>query len=277
MTKLLCIYHKNCADGFGSAVAVNQWALSINRQCEFIPAHYGDIPPDVTNREVLIVDFSYPREILLEMQAKSSKITVIDHHKSAQKDLEGLDFCFFDMERSGAVSTWLSLFPYRAVPRLLEYIQDRDLWQWKLSGSKEVSAALQTIDQTFEAWDKYLLDDNIYKLIAQGHEILKYQQHCVKKIITSDGITMQNIAGYNVPCINTTHLISEIGNDLAKNQPFCALYFETGDKRIYSLRSAPNGIDVSDIAKLFGGGGHQHAAGFSIEKYNYDLSQGDPI
>ena len=52
------------------------------------------------------------------------------------------------------------------------------------------------------------------------------------------------------------------------------MYFETKDKRIYSLRSqGENGVDVSMIASKFGGGGHRNAAGFSIEKPQIDLNQ----
>ena len=33
---------------------------------------------------------------------------------------------------------------------------------------------------------------------------------------------------------------------------------------IFSLRSGESGVDVSSVAKKFGGGGHKNAAGFSV-------------
>ena len=36
-------------------------------------------------------------------------------------------------------------------------------------------------------------------------------------------------------------------------------------RRKGSLRSPPNGVDVSAIARTFGGGGHRRAAGFSTD------------
>ena len=271
MTDLLCIHHNNCMDGFGAALAVKTWADTQQRDCEFIPAHYGDPIPDVTGKEVYIVDFSYSRDVLLEMHAKAAKLVVIDHHKTAKEALAGLDFCIFDMEKSGAVLTWEYFFKITPVPLLLQYIQDRDLWQFKLPNSNEVSATLQMIKKSFTVWDDYLYDRNINQLIDDGSIILKYQQSCIDKIIQSDEIPFQEIDGYIVPYINITHLISEIGNELAKGFAFCALYFETTDKRVYSLRSAEDGIDVSEIAKKFGGGGHFHAAGFSVERPAVDL------
>mgnify|MGYP001450666450 FL=1 len=83
---------------------------------------------------------------------------------------------------------------------------------------------------------------------------------------------MVDIAGYQVPCVNTNSLASEIGNDLAKGQPFAAMYCDNADKRIFSLRSDVDGVDVANIAKLFGGGGHFHAAGFAVEKPKISLS-----
>jgi len=42
-------------------------------------------------------------------------------------------------------------------------------------------------------------------------------------------------------------------------------YFDLPGKRIYSLRSRQGSeVDVSEIAKRHGGGGHKHAAGFSV-------------
>lgn len=280
MTDLLCIYHKNCADGFAAALAVKTWADENHLTCEFIPAHYGDTPPDVTGKAVYIVDFSYPRDVLIEMHSKALSLRVIDHHKSAQKDCEGLSFCIFDMEKSGAVLTWLTLFNTKPVPQLFEYIQDRDLWQWEMIHSKAVSAALQMLKHDFIVWGHYLSDQQIPKLIDRGHTIIRYQRRCIEKSIAPDNVAMIEIAGHTVPCINTTHLISEIGNELAKGHPFCAMYFETANKRIYSLRSDKNGIDVSEIAKLFGGGGHYHAAGFFIDIPSiswHENSQGQPV
>jgi len=268
---ILCIYHKNCADGFGAALAVKKYADINKFQCEFIPAHYGDTPPDVSGKDVFIVDFSYPRETLLELKEKAKSIKVIDHHKTAQKDLQDLDFCVFDMNYSGAVLTWETIFCTGRVPLLFKYIQDRDLWRWDMENSKAVSAGLQQLKQEFHLWERYLIAGNIPELIETGNIILEYQNKQIEKIINSE-VQLTNIAGHNVPCINTTTLISEIGNELAKGQPFCAMYFETADKRIYSLRSDSNGIDVSEIAKKFGGGGHFHAAGFSVDKPPVNLS-----
>ena len=57
------------------------------------------------------------------------------------------------------------------------------------------------------------------------------------------------------------------GNIMSIGEPFAASYYDVKDGRIYSLRSQPEGIDVSEIAKAMGGGGHKHAAGFKITSF----------
>lgn len=265
----LCIYHKNCADGFGSALAVKLHFDNIDQKCEFLPSHYGDAPPNVKGKCVYIVDFSYSRDTLIAMNDEAKELTVIDHHKTAQVALEGLDFCTFDMSKSGAVLTWEHLHK-EPVPLLLQYIQDRDLWEWKLKSSQKVSAALKSLPMDFDTWACHLND--VLRLAARGEIILEHQNHEIQGILDKD-IPLIWIAGYRVPCVNTTTHISEVGNQLSQGHPFAAMYFETADKRVYSLRSSKDGIDVSAIASLFGGGGHFHAAGFSVDKPGIDLSR----
>lgn len=272
LNNIMCIYHKNCSDGFGAALAVKVWANEQEKEVEFYPAIYGDSPPNVLGKDLFIVDFSYSRDVIIQLYRDANSIVVIDHHKTAKEALVDLDFCVFDMSKSGAVLTWEHLFPEREIPLLLQYIQDRDLWNWNLEKSREISASLQAMDMDFEIWSQYLDDNEIAELVVKGEAILEYQQKKVKELSRSN-IPLVDIAGYKVPCVNTTHLISEIGNVISKGYPFAAMYFETGNDRIYSLRSSDDGIDVSKIAKQFGGGGHFHAAGFKVRKPDVPLIQ----
>ena len=69
--------------------------------------------------------------------------------------------------------------------------------------------------------------------------------------------------GHSVLVANATVLYSDIAGELAKGRPFGAVYFDRADgKRQWSLRSTDEGVDVSEIAKVHGGGGHKNAAGY---------------
>ena len=272
--KNILITHANCMDGHGVALAVKYSDLLTgvkNREIYF--CHYGDKVPDVDGANVIVGDFSFPRDVLIDMYNKAESMVVIDHHKTARENLEGLDFCIFDMGKSGAVLVWEYLLDL-APPKLLQYIQDRDLWHWELENSKEVSAYLQTVDfknMEFSSGDEIMYWLNMCEydtMVAAGSAILSYQNNHIEKITNKkDKLPRLCIGGVNdVICINATTLISETGNALCEGEPFVAMYFDTEEKRIFSLRSCDTGEDVSVIAKKYGGGGHPRAAGFSTEK-----------
>ncbi len=264
------IYHKNCTDGLGAALAIRVWLKKRGEldQATFQTAQYGDpAPDDVAGQDVFIVDFSYPREDLLTMYYQAKNLTVIDHHVTAQETLADLDFCIFDMNKSGCILTWEYLFPNLPPPPLFEYLQDRDLWKWELPQSQEVNAALRSYKPFLDEWEAFMTYGAINRLKKEGIAILRYQQRQIEMVLSHKPWPMVEIDGTRVPCINSTTLISEIGNELSKEFPFAACYFDTNDgKRVFSLRSNPDGANVADIAKKYGGGGHPRAAGFSVEK-----------
>lgn len=65
-----------------------------------------------------------------------------------------------------------------------------------------------------------------------------------------------------IPTANSPVLISEVGNKLCQGHPYSMVYFDKDNMHHVSLRSDEHGLDVSEIAKTYGGGGHKHAAGF---------------
>ena len=109
MAGKLCVYHGNCDDGFGSAYAV--WK-KFGDSVEFVPGHYHEITfPEVKDRDIFLVDFTYRKETILAFARQgANSITILDHHKSAQEELQGLDgdvvgqcaiTAVFDMDQAG--------------------------------------------------------------------------------------------------------------------------------------------------------------------------------
>lgn len=267
MKKTLCIYHANCPDGFGAAWVVRK-ALG-ERNVEFIPASYGEEPPAVEGRDVLIVDFSYKRDVMISLANQANSITVLDHHKTAERELmpllgneiiEGR----FSKDNSGAMMAWLHFFPNEEPPFLLKAIEDRDLWRFKLDCTKEYMATVLSHPMDFDAWDM-LMNTTKYKLLTEGTGIRRHYQKALNDQILQNAYRME-IAGHIVPVLNTPYMYaSEAGNIMSIEQPFAATYFFKDGIYKFSLRSQKEGgADVSKIAELFGGGGHQNAAGFQV-------------
>lgn len=284
--KTLCIYHANCADGFGAAWAVRH-ALGADN-VEFLPGHYGQPAPDVEGRDVIIVDFSYPYELLVLLGHQARSILIIDHHKTAAEALTQLQPApatfgewatstqrvgtVFDMERSGAGLTWDYFNPGKPRPFLIDHIEDRDLWRFKLEGTREIQASLFSYPYDFAVWDD-LMDAPTATLYADGLAIERKHHKDVAELVTGSKRRM-NIAGHDVPVANLPYIhSSDAGHLMAQGEPFAACYQDTTENRYFSLRSSEEGLDVSEIAKLYGGGGHRNAAGFKVP-FDHELVTG---
>lgn len=275
--KPLCIYHGNCADGFGAAWAVRK---ALGDDVEFFAGTYQQDGPDVTDRDVFLVDFSYKSSVLKIMAQKANSVTVIDHHKTAEEDLrplidEGIVGGIFDMSKSGAMLAWEWFHPEKEPPTLIRHIQDRDLWQFKLPGTREIQAALFSYPYDFEVWDALMIMD-LEQLHSGGCAIERKHFKDIEELLPATQRRMI-IAGHNVPVANLPYIhSSDAGHQMAIGEPFAACYMDGPDGRTYSLRSSEDGIDVSDIAKMFGGGGHAKAAGFFIKSTNSEIEELTP-
>ena len=251
MPKILCIYHGNCADGFGAAWAVRH--AFDERRVEFHPGVYQTPPPDVAGRHVLMVDFSYKRPVLLDMATKAWSILILDHHKTAAEDLAGfrdvaprdqwdddtLDLVaegdppiavLFDMDRSGAGITW-DYFHDHPRPPLIDHIEDRDLWRFKLDGTREIQANVFSYPYNFEVWDR-LMETPVEELRAEGAAIERKHFKDIDELIGVLSRRME-IGGHSVPVASLPYtLTSDAGHKMAQGEPFAACYWDTERGRV---------------------------------------------
>lgn len=273
--KPLCIYHANCADGFGAAWVVRRFFGDGN--VDFHPGVYGAAPPDVSGRDVIMVDFCYKRPVLEEMGERAASIIILDHHKTAAADLSSYAVAdigaalqdtaiaaIFDMDRSGARLAWDCFFPDQEPPALIKHIEDRDLWRFKLPGTREIQAAVSSYPYEFEVWDGLMADDP-QNLVAEGSAIERKHFKDIHEFIETTRHRL-TVGGHDVPALNAPYFwSSDAGHILARGEPFAACYWHAADGVVFSLRSSDDGEDVSEIAKLYGGGGHRNASGFKVE------------
>ena len=295
----LCIYHSPCADGFTGAWVVNR---AFKGEVDFHPGVYGESPPNVAGRDVILVDFSYKRPVLTSLLQsddvrQANTILVLDHHKTAAADLDGLmapgegfykgdgwrPDCWragweqtdewpvrsvFDMERSGAQIAWDFFFPREPRPLLVDYVGDRDLWRFALPLSREVNAYVFAYEYKFAEWDHLDRQLRNYRDVQNvadlGGAIERKHHKDVAELVKVCERTMI-IGGYAVPVANIPYtLTSDAGHLMAKGERFAACYWDTPNGRVFSLRSTDEGLDVSLIAKGYGGGGHRNASGFQM-------------
>lgn len=255
------IYHADCTDGFGAAYSA--WKLLGNR-AEYHACKHGTPPPDVTGKVVAILDFSFNNATTKQMIEDAEGLIVIDHHKSAMVELHDISNTHFDMTKSGAMLAWEFFHPGKDHPKFIGYIEDRDLWKWELPYSKEFAAAFDMVPFEFEEFEKFEDDSVFDDAVKRGSYVLAYSKTVVKKVC--EKASNRKFEGMDVMVVNASHWMSEIGARLSPDCDFALIWYYDHEDRIIkvSLRAFHDHVDVSEISKKFGGGGHKKAAGFTL-------------
>lgn len=286
--KSLVMYHASCADGFTAAWAA--WRAFGDDGADYKAVQYGRGAPELIDPEtgddlayenIYVLDFSFPaRELRQLTHHAHGKVILLDHHKTAKEDLAPLMgaepnvldsrddriVLVFDMEKSGARLAWEHFHPNTEAPKLVAYVEDRDLWRHALPSTHELRVYAETIPFEFDEWETLAaeVEDDVLRVAERGAQMMKYRDVHVERITKKPGFC--RLDGMVVPCLNAPQWQSEIGNKLSLKHPFAVMWFMTKwGKFVYSLRSSednPEHIDVGALAKKFGGGGHKHAAGF---------------
>ena len=240
------IYHADCSDGFGAAYAA--WKLLGNR-ADYYDCKHGKPPPDVTDKVVAILDFSFDNATTKQMIEDAAGLIVIDHHKSAMVELHDISNTIFDMTKSGAILSWEFFHPGKESPKFIEYIQDRDIWKWELPYSREFAAAFDMVSFDFEEFEKFEDDSVFDDAVKRGSYILAYSKSVVKKVC--EKASTRKYKGLDVLVVNSCHWISEIGARLSTDCDFAMIWYYDHDDKIIkvSLRSFHDAVDVSELAK----------------------------
>lgn len=269
--KNIIVYHHPCLDGFASMLAAKK-GLGDNTEC--LPGKYEESlnTERFRDRHVYLVDFSWKKDYLEKVLEVANYVTILDHHKTAKEELEGFEHpklkAIFCDKRSGVGTVWSYGFS-GYLPELYKDVQDRDLWKWERPNSKAVCLYLDSIGFDEEKWTHALTREGYQEAVAAGNALLNYQRKLCEDLASMNEV--REVAGYKVPVIYDCPkvLVSETLHILAKGQYFAAAKNRKpgGEGFLWSLRAADEeqALDVSEIAKNLGGGGHAKAAGFHSE------------
>ena len=272
--KPLVLYHgSSCPDGFASALAA--W-LFYEGQAEFLALDHGDVKsiadlPEVTGRAVYILDFSFPLEILLDIDARAAKLVMLDHHKSAAEKLTGFvcrcGVVHFDMKKSGARLAWEFFQAEKPLPDLVKFVEDRDIWVWQYPDSAAFLAALDMEPFDFKRWADIaaFTPAQLTAFMARGQAMdEKFNKLAADIAEGARPVVFNGVPGLMVNAPSVFH--SLIGNTLSQKSGSFALMWsahKSGAIKV-GLRSQ-QGFDCIPLAGSMGGGGHAQACGFKME------------
>ena len=199
------------------------------------------------------------------------------------------------MNKSGATLTWEYFHPGIPCPEYYQYVEDRDLWNWKLPFAEEIHEAISQeryqakkelpsihygfwLKEHLNKLESIITQEELIKSYARiGAELLKPKREKIANLAAQS--FAGNIAGCNAYICLIDEADGRLSSDLAakiyREKPcdFALIISKRdgeGAERGWALsfRSNKDGanFDVSEIAKLFGGGGHRNASGAFLAK-----------
>lgn len=305
------IYHKKCPDGFTGFIILHNSGL-INRNAKIMPdvPSAKQSPPDIFG-DVIIIDVAYKNDVLEHIIKKAKSVTFIDHHITIRNDVLKLKEKYpdkfktiYNEKKSGATLVWDFLHPKKKYPRFINLIEDNDIGAWKIPNVKDfitgfnVKYNLKLTNENIIKFKSLFKNSTVNKLIKIGKIYNEYKYYLADENSTRISIEkfpseliyqefsnhftkpgQYKIAVYcGSPCPNATELAKKILEDYKCD--FFMSWVLNLDKNEFVLTLRSETVDVGNIAKLFGGGGHTYASAcsFKVEKYNItDLFHGSSL
>jgi oligoribonuclease NrnB/cAMP/cGMP phosphodiesterase (DHH superfamily) len=271
----VCIFHAGCPDGFGAAWSA--W-LSWGDGGTYVARGHDDAlrPQEFSGAYVLFADIAPPPRAYRALGEQAGQLVVLDHHISAQRAFEADPFLArelaeaghdvrFDLTHSGSTLAWSALHPNEPLPGLLAYVEDQDLWRWKLPRTHEINAAIASYPREFATWSA-LASASLDALAEQGAPILRAHRIEVERTLAKTQPLA--IGGLRVEGVNARTQRAEIGHELATRARYgtaCGAVYRIEGRRVDVSLYSIGELDVAIIADSLGGGGHKNAAGFSVD------------
>jgi oligoribonuclease NrnB/cAMP/cGMP phosphodiesterase (DHH superfamily) len=265
---IVVIYHKRCPDGFGAAYAA--WK-KFGDSADYIPTGYGDEAlTGLEGKEVYLVDFSYEIPGEMERLAKITKrFVALDHHQSSRELTEIAPEHVYDEKRSGATIAWSFFHPGIPLPRLMQYLEDGDLYHYALPETRDVFSYLVVQPDDFQIWDalaKTLEDDSARAtFLIKAAAYTEYFELLAKlSVEAAKKIRFEGIDCYFTTAMPSITMRSYVGHALYEKLPPIALIVSAHPDGFGVSIRGDGTVDVAEIAQRYGGGGHPVSAGFFI-------------
>lgn len=270
-TKKIIVFYHDDLDGFTGAWAA--WK-KLRDKAEYMELGYDtknyDFIFQLEDKEIYMIDYSLKTREMLNL-ASTNKVILIDHHLSSKETAGLLPGSVFDDKHSAAFLSWRYFHGRKKAPLIVLYVQDYDIWKFKLPHSKELTTVLNLHSFNFKVWEKIsrmFQDKNKRKeLVKKGQAIVDYQKYLIGDLAGRGQEVV--FEGHNAVAVNSPFLSSEIGNHIyTKTGKIGVVWSYKGkDKPKIHVSLRGNGkINLSELAKKFGGGGHKASAGFAIER-----------
>ena len=265
--------------------------IAFEEDINVVRCNYGDIDAKVEEfinsaeeyDKLFITDISVNKEIADKLLSISDKVILLDHHKTALW-LNEYPYALVQVEDEsiGKMCGAYLFYEYLkknhkefddtpALKLFIDYVRMYDTWEWKEKYDNIIPKRLNDlmyIDGPNEFIDKmvYRLGNNLFILDDTDLMKLQIEQTYINSYITQKNETLMVnddlFPEYTVGITFADKYISELGNKLCELHPELDFVVLINMSTLtVSYRTVKNDLDLSDIAKGFGGGGHPKASG----------------
>jgi oligoribonuclease NrnB/cAMP/cGMP phosphodiesterase (DHH superfamily) len=197
---------------------------------------------------------------------RTDRITFVEPFKTC-----GTELFYEHLQQKGYISG-----SSKTLREFVNFVRDYDTWAWKTFANgqpiKQFNDLLYILgrDEFIErCLKRYKGNRHIVEFSKEEQKLLDKRQaeidaYVEKKMKESTIHCIFTDSGTKLMCsvVFADRFISELGNRICENDDFidCAMIIDMGACKI-SYRTVRPDVDVSELAKFFGGGGHRAAAG----------------
>jgi len=226
---------------------------------------------------VYIVDYSLDPKVMQRLLDKTANVVWIDHHKSAiesyadfPEDIAGVR----DTGDAACVLTWKYLFPGVDTPRAVLWVGDKDTWKWEFGEDTADfcnGAACYDTSPMEGFWSSVVDDEDALMYVNMcGQVVGDYKRQFYREMLDSIGFEA-TLDGEKCLVLNAARVNSEAFGERVEDYPFVVAFYYDGEQYHFSLYSTK--VDVSEVAKKHGGGGHPGASGFQSTTLPFKVKQ----
>jgi len=296
-TKVKLFTHTDL-DGVGCAILGKIVSMVNNIDVEIEFCDYNNINDKVNDflkvinnyDKVFITDISVNEEIAEKLDKYSDKVVLLDHHKTVNflnkykwahvYETLAIDFGIdIHIKVCGAYlfldylvnSGYFKKFEFlHILTDFIGVIREYDTWEWV---EIDNILAKQLNDLLYILGRERFIDEFVRQLLNGKFVIndklnflLELEQEKIDDYIDSKNknLVVRNISEYKVGIVFAERYISELGNKLMELHPELDFVAIVNTDKAISYRTNKGNIDLSEFAKIYGGGGHPQAAGSLI-------------
>lgn len=285
MTKTL-FTHGADLDGIGCAVLAK---LAYGENINIGYFNYDEINNKVenylrtadANSELHITDISVNEDVADKIDCSEATVILLDHHATSTP-LNSRNWAVVRVVNEMNLMTcgtemyyyWLCLKGHlnrtSTLDRFVEIVRDRDTWRWATLG--EAGEICKKVNDLFHIFGKEMFIDWCIKKINGGSfpnlseteiVVLNLKQKEIDDYVKMKDKQLFKTSLCEKPCgiIFAEKYISEVGNKICEAHPELDFVVLINPAGFVSYRTVKDNVNVSEIAKTFGGGGHPKAAG----------------